>query len=415
MFRRSRKRIVVSVMASLVLFLMLTVSIIYASSYIKIKQQNIEMLERYAELFSLDNQPGKGTPPSPSEGSQPGEMPPDESTEYRLSSFYSVAISKNGEVLAIDSGISGVYSDEELVEIARDMLSKKRTSGRLGSLLFIIDNKDGYDLAAFMDITITMSSMHTLIIQTVISGLVALVFIFIFAVRISGRIITPLEQNDIRQKQFVSDAGHELKTPLSVINANAELLQRQSGDNEWLSNIRYETDRMSTLVRQLLDLSRAENAELVTENIDLSRSVTGEVLPFESVAFENGLTIESNIAEEIFVSGNRSQLTQVVSILLDNAIRHSSGGDTVTVSLHTEHKQTVLTVTNPSEPIPAEKRARLFERFYRVDEVRNSEDGHYGLGLAIAKAITERHGGNIGVKCEDGKVSLKVTIPLRKI
>lgn len=164
--------------------------------------------------------------------------------------------------------------------------------------------------------------------------------------RIADRIITPLEQNDLRQKQFVSDAGHELKAPLSVISTNAELLQRQSGDSEWLSNIRYETDRMSTLVKQLLDLSRAENAELVTENIDLSRTVTGEVLPFESVAFEQGLTIESDITDGIFVNGNPSQLSQVVSILLDNGIRHSSGGDTVTVSLHTGHKQAVLTVTN---------------------------------------------------------------------
>ncbi|MBP5580768.1 MAG: GHKL domain-containing protein, partial [Ruminococcus sp.] len=247
------------------------------------------------------------------------------------------------------------------------------------------------------------------------AGLVALVVLFIVSMRIADRIITPLEQNDMRQKQFVSDAGHELKTPISVISANAELLHRQSGESEWLSNIRYETDRMSSLVRQLLDLSQAENAELVTEEINLSRLVTGEVLPFESVAFEQGLTIESNIADDVLVNGNRSQLGQLVSILLDNATRHSSGGNAVDVSLQAEHKQAVLAVSNSSEPIPKEKQARLFERFYRVDEVRNSEDGHYGLGLAIAKAITERHGGMIGVSCENGKVNFKVTIPLRKI
>ena len=415
MFRRSRKRIIASVMLSLVLLLVITIGVIYTSSYLRIRNQNMEMLKRYVGLYSLDELPGEGSPPE-FDGEPPFDIPSDaETPEYKLSTFYSVAFSDSSEPIAIDSGKQGVYTESDLVDTANEILEKGRTSGRHGSLLYMTEKRDGYTLVAFMDITVNMSGMNTLINYTLAAGLIALVVLFIASKHIADRIITPLEQNDIRQKQFVSDAGHELKTPLSVINANAELLQRQSGDNEWLSNIRYETDRMSTLVKQLLDLSRAENAELVTENIDLSRSVTGEVLPFESVAFEQGLTIESDIAEGIFVSGNRSQLTQVVSILLDNAIRHSSGGDTVTVSLHTEHKQAVLTVTNPSEPIPAEKLARLFERFYRVDEVRNSEEGHYGLGLAIAKAITERHGGNIGVKCEDGKVSFKVTIPLRKI
>ena len=415
MFRRSRKRIIASVMLSLVLLLVITIGVIYTSSYLRIRNQNMEMLRRYVGLYSLDELPGEGSPPE-FDGEPTFDIPPDaETPEYKLSTFYSVAFSDSSEAIAIDSGKQGVYTESDLVDTANEILEKGRTSGRHGSLLYMTEKRDGYTLVAFMDITVSMSGMNTLINYTLAAGLIALVVLFIVSKRIADRIITPLEQNDIRQKQFVSDAGHELKTPLSVISTNAELLQRQSGDSEWLSNIRYETDRMSALVRQLLDLSRAENAELVTENIDLSRTVTGEVLPFESVAFEQGLTIESDITDGIFVSGNPSQLSQVVSILLDNGIRHSSGGDTVTVSLHTGHKQAVLTVTNFSGPIPAEKLERLFERFYRVDEVRNSEDGHYGLGLAIAKAITERHGGSIGVKCEDKKVSFKVTIPLRKI
>jgi len=415
MFRRSRKRIIASVMLSLVLLLVITIGVIYTSSYLRIRNQNMEMLRRYVGLYSLDELPGEGSPPE-FDGEPPFDIPPDaETPEYKLSTFYSVAFSDSSEALAIDSGKQGVYTESDLVDTANEILEKGRTSGRHGSLLYMTEKRDGYTLVAFMDITVSMSGMNTLINYTLAAGLIALVVLFIASKRIADRIITPLEQNDLRQKQFVSDAGHELKTPLSVISTNAELLQRQSGDSEWLSNIRYETDRMSTLVRQLLNLSRAENAELVTENIDLSRTVTGEVLPFESVAFEQGLTIESDITDGIFVSGNPSQLSQVVSILLDNAIRHSRGGNTIAVSLHTGHKQAVLTVTNFSEPIPAEKLERLFERFYRVDEVRNSEDGHYGLGLAIAKAITERHGGCIEIKCEDGRVSFKVTIPLGKI
>ena len=224
-----------------------------------------------------------------------------------------------------------------------------------------------------------------------------------------------MEENDQRQKQFVSDAGHELKTPVSVISTNAELLFRQLGANEWLDNIRYENERMRDLVTQLLDLSRAENAHVQMEELDLSRLITGEALPFESVAFENGLSIRSEIDDGITLQGNRTQLSQLVSILLDNAIRHADGGNVIGLSLCRHGRYAVLAVENSGKEIPQEQQARLFERFYRLDEVRNGEGKHYGLGLAIAKTIAEAHSGSISVECKNRKVKFTVSLPLRNI
>ena len=168
---------------------------------------------------------------------------------------------------------------------------------------------------------------------------------------------------------------------------------------------------MGILVCQLLDLSRAENITQQTERINLSRLVAGEALPFESVTFEKGLLLKSNITDGVTVVGNGTQLKQIVSILLDNAIRHSKEKGEVYISLIKEHGYAKLSVINKGEEIPAAQREQIFESFYRVDTARNGEDKHYGLGLSIAKAIAVSHNGCIDVQCNCGFVEFKVQIP----
>lgn len=227
----------------------------------------------------------------------------------------------------------------------------------------------------------------------------------------SKRIVNPLAQNDQKQRQFISDASHELKTPISVISANAELLSVEIGENKWLANIQYENERMGNLVKQLLELVRAENMQQTRERIDFSRLVSGGSLPFESVAFENGLLLNTDIENEVYVEGNQNQLSQLVSILIDNAIQHGNHGKEVAVKLNTSKHHAVFSVVNSGPPIPDEVKERLFERFYRVDEARNDDLGHYGLGLAIAKAVVTAHDGIIELNCYDGLIEFKVTIP----
>ena len=422
MFKSSRIKIILSIMGSLLVLFALTLGLILFASYRDIRSGNYDKLERYSDLFRPDFQNEQQAPPEPrpepeGQTGQPGQKqkkdnpPLEERSDYQLSTFYAVAFSRDGEVLQVEDGEKDVYSEEELVEIAAGVLESDSQSGRTGNLVYLVSKRPGYTLVAMLDNTMAESSMDMLVRNFLIVGGSALVVLFFLSLFISGLIIRPLAENDKRQKQFISDASHELKTPISVVGANAEILSREIGKNEWLSNIMYENERMGTLVKQLLDLSRAENAGVSMEQVDFSKIVTGDSLALESLAFENGKSFSTDIEDNIRITGNRTQLEQLVSVLLDNAVRHSTGKE-IEISLKRHPHCAVLTVANEGPEIPDVKQKHLFDRFYRVDEVRNSDDNHYGLGLAIAKAVTDRHRGNIGVSCHDGKVVFTATLPL---
>ncbi len=414
MFKKSRRKIVAAIMSILVLLWVGTLGVIYASSYFEMTKQNEQMLQAHAEMYSLPNSFGEMMPPNrPRPDGNHGFNPnfDSESPMFQLSTFYSVAVSYDGEILEVKNAMSGVHTDEELMSLAQSIIKSGRNNGTENNLAFYKTDKDGYTLVAFMDNTVINESAMTLFRYTLIFGSVALVLFFFLSVFLARKIVNPLEESYQKQKQFISDAGHELKTPVSVVSANAELLSREIGDNQWLQNIQYENERMGMLVGQLLDLARTENVTPQMEHIDFSRLVAGESLPFESVAFEKGLVLNSNIATDIGLVGNSTQLKQLVSILLDNAIRHSKGGDEVLLTLSKEHGVAKLSVINKGDEIPTQQREQIFERFYRVDTARNSEDKHYGLGLAIAKAITASHKGDIAVRCFNGFVEFRVQIP----
>ena len=408
MFKKSRKKIVAAIMSILTLLWVGTLCVIYISSYFEVATTNREMLKEHAEQYMLEKPMGGAFDPMKP---FPDRGPHFDTNQFKLSTFYSVAISYDNKVIEIRNDDAAVYTDAELESAARQVLKKSNTNGMIDNLVYYKMDKDGYTLVSFMDNTIIRESMNTLFRYTLIFGGVAIIALYFLAVYLAKKIVTPLEESYQKQKQFISDAGHELKTPVSVVSANAELLSREIGDNQWLSNIQYENERMGKLVGQLLELARTENVKPQMEYLDLSRLVAGGVLPFESVAFENGLTLNSQITDGIIALGNSTQLSQLVSILVDNAIRHAQNGKEVFISLTHTRSNAVFSVINDGKPIPQEQMTQLFERFYRADEARNGEDKHYGLGLAIAKAIVEAHHGKIEVSCYDGKVCFTVQLP----
>lgn len=421
MFNRSRRKIILSIMGSLVLLFAVTLSVIMLASYREIRKKSADILQDYIDVYSLDqtsDNPGDSGGPGAPGGGGPAHGPQDKeplsgTRDFQLSTFYSVSFAEDGSVLVVDNGMRGIYSDEELIEIAQEIRQKGSSSGQREQLLFRVVQKDGYLLVAFMDNTVSDSSMQTLLRNFLIVGGAAIVVMFVVSLFLSRRIIRPLEENDQKQKQFISDASHELKTPVAVIGTNAEMLARELGENAWLSNIRYENERMGELVKQLLELSRAGSADAPMEAVDFSRIVTGEVLAFESLAYERSLTIRSRIEGGVHLTGNSSRLTQLVSILLDNAIRHTTGSE-IEVSLRSHLHSAELSVVNDGSEIPPAQLERLFDRFYRADEARTDDGHHYGLGLSIAKAVAEQHGGRIKAACADGRVRFTVSLPIKK-
>lgn len=409
MFKKSRKKIVAAIMSVLVLLWVGTLSVIYASSYIEMSRQNEKLLKAHAEMYTLSGFFNDIMPPSmPFPGGNPAFS---DSPMFQLSVFYTVAVSYNGSILEIKNDPPTVHSDEELKDMALSIINGNKTNGTKNNLAFYKTDKNGYILVTFMDNTIINENALTLFRYTLIFGSLALVVFFFLSVFLAKKIVDPLEESYIKQRQFISDAGHELKTPVSVVSTNAELLSREIEDNPWLQNIQYENERMGILVGQLLQLARTENITPQTEHINLSRLIAGEVLPFESIAFEKGLILNSNITDSISVKGNSTQLKQLISILLDNAIEHSTHPGEISISLSKEHSSAKLSVINNGDEIPSEHREKIFERFYRMDTARNSDSGHYGLGLAIAKAITDSHKGRIEVLCFDGLVEFRVQLP----
>lgn len=435
MFKKSRRKIVASIMAVLVILWVGLLGVIYTFSYFEMKNQNGQMIKAHTEMYNLPKhankklkdelQAQKETVESDNK-KEPKKKPKNnstadepkvkkefvESSSFKLSTFYTVAVSFGGEILDVKNEQPTVITDDELKILAQNVIKRGEDKGRENNLAFYKADKDGCTIVTFMDNTLLYENAWTVFRYTLIFGGASIVAFFFLSVFLAKKIVNPLEESYRKQKQFISDAGHELKTPVSVVSANAELLFREVGDNKWLQNIQYENERMGLLVGQLLDLARTENVTPRTEHIDFSRLVAGEALPFESVAFEKGLSLSTNITPDIAVEGDNSQLKQIVSILLDNAIRHCEEKGEVYLSLTKEHSFARLSVINKGEEIPKEQRKQIFERFYRTDDARNGEDKHYGLGLAIAKAIVTSHKGNIEVLCYKGFVEFRVKIPI---
>ncbi|MDN5352284.1 MAG: hypothetical protein PWQ12_1204 [Clostridiales bacterium] len=410
MFRNVKIKIIVSIMSILLLVFAGTLVSIYFVSYRDVLSENLNMMAEYADNYEKLLSDDHSEPPGPE---SPGNVPKNHDAIFGLTRFYSVDFGKDGTVIKIENENSSGLSDEELTALASDVSGNGDLSGSVNHMLYLISDTNRGQLIVFMNNTIADDSFTTLFRYTLLFGGGTMILLFFFSYFLAGRIVHPIKVAFEKQKQFVSDASHELKTPLSVINANAEMLTRDIGENKWLSNIQSENGRMAGLVNQLLQLAKSENGNVPFIVFDLSRAVTGDTLPFESLAFEQSVELKMAISEGIKIWGNEEQIGQVLSILIDNALNHTTEKGTVQVMLKRSRNNAVLQISNTGEPIPPEKREVIFERFYRLDEARSRTYNRYGLGLSIAKAIVTEHRGKISVDCANGWTTFSVTLPIR--
>lgn len=208
------------------------------------------------------------------------------------------------------------------------------------------------------------------------------------------------------------EASHELKTPLAVIEANVDVLENKVGKSKWMEYIQSEITSMNKLINDLLFLAKTENIKTIRnkEQINISEEIKMVSSMFESVAYEKKVKINYNIQENIKVNVEKEDIKQIISILLDNAIKHTEKENNIQVELKREKGLNTIKIKNEGKPIPEEEQGKIFERFYRVDKSRNRSEKRYGLGLAIAKTIIEKYNGKIEVKCNDGITEFKVIL-----
>lgn len=294
--------------------------------------------------------------------------------------------------------------NDEVIEISKKVNEKSTEEGFCGKYIYKIRKVGNNEKEiTLMENESIINSFKNTIILSIVLGLFGIVVVYIIARRISSSIVKPVEETIEKQKQFISDASHELKTPLAVIEANADVLEDKVGNNKWITYIQNEVQSMNKLVNDLLKLARMEKeSKLQYQKFDLSKEVEMAVAVFESMIYEKKIKLELNIKEKIEFYGEKEDIKQVVSILIDNAIKHTNEGNKIIVDLIKEKNNIIINVKNEGKEIPKEERKKIFERFYRVDKARNRNEKRYGLGLAIAKQLVERYKGSIQVNCKDG-------------
>ena len=412
MYKRLRRRIVAAMTLSLLTLFIGTLAVIFLTSYHDTLTTDRDMMALYAQAYWENGNPSSAFDPPPS---VPDGQPPQENMPSGSGSqFYSVEIDEAGKLIAINNEPrrSGL-DDEAMTDMARELAALSRPDGVWEAWVYHVETRDARTLVVLLDNTLVSESVSTLFKNAVRYGIVMVLALLLLSLWSARRMVRPLEENDARQRRFIADASHELKTPVAVIDTNAVLLRRDVGDNRWLDNIEAENRRMGTLVGQMLTLSRLEKPAIAHEAQDLSRIVEGAVLAFEGVGYEKGHALETDIAESVTVEGDGEQLKSLLSILLDNAVEYALEDAPVHIQLKKAHGRAALRVSNPSAEMTDEQTARLFDRFYRVDEARNGGTAkqHYGLGLSIAGKIVEAHRGSIRAEYANGCFAVDVSFP----
>ena len=327
----------------------------------------------------------------------------------------------NGYLADVTSGTySGLDDSAALSEILQDCLSQAATEGTVQDyhLRYLRQDRGFYTRIAFVDTSMERAILQQMMGSYLFIAIGALILLLAVSVLLSWWATRPVARAWQQQRQFLSDASHELKTPLTVILSNAELLEDAALEPRparWADNIHSEARRMKKLVEEMLTLARADNPSptAVLTEVSLSDVAADSALAFEPVAFEAGKSLDYRLAEDLTVLGDPDKLRQLVSILLDNAIKYGREGTPIRLTLQRTERHGVLAVTNLGDTIPPEQLSHLFERFYRADASRGEKAG-FGLGLAIAKKIAEEHKGTLRAESRGGETTFTCTLPLKK-
>jgi signal transduction histidine kinase len=332
------------------------------------------------------------------------------------SRFFFVLVSTEGEIHKPDLSRIISVDDDLAKEYISYAISSKKDRGFVGQFRFLKTIDEEGTRILFLDCGRRLDSFRSFLMISVVVGLIGCIVVFIAFVIAAGRIAAPIAESYEKQKRFISDAGHEIKTPLTIINANVDLLELD-GENEELTDIRQQTTRLTELTNNLIMLSKMEEAEHTLQKIEmpLSDTVSETAASFRAPAASRGLSFLIQVTPGITIEGSPDAIRQMVSVLLENAMKYSPEGGEVTLDLRLHRKTAVLSVTNTTdEQIDEKELQQVFDRFYRTDLSRNSQTGGHGIGLSIAKAIACAHGGSITAAAKNGhEFSITVSIPCR--
>ncbi|MBY0009175.1 sensor histidine kinase [Paenibacillus typhae] len=431
MFKKLRNRFLIVNLVTISVMMLVAFATIYIINYLNV-QNDIRMdLQRITEAFQKPGSGehrgggiGDGIGGSPDGGTDTGTQrqdigggsfgrmggspPPERSISFMIET--------DNDWQQTGTPVSQLSMDDEFyAQALQEAVDMNKTTGRfeLDGSLWAFETKPAADghMLVFLDITSRQKILTNLIYIFTVVGVVMLVILYFTSRYFANRSIKPVQEAFDKQKQFIADASHELKTPLAIINTNTDVLLSNPEDtileqSKWLHYIKSETERMAKLTNDLLYLTEMDDSRtgMIHAPFNISEAVENIILTMEAVVFEKNVALEYDIEPNLSVNGNSEQIKQVVMILLDNAVKYTGPKGEITLSLRKQHNDVLLAVTNTGEGIAPEHLTRIFDRFYRTDTSRARKQGGYGLGLAIAKSIVEQqHKGKLYARSTVGE------------
>ena len=393
-----RKFIIISVCSVFTVIVVIAASI-NISNYLQIVNNANEILDL---LIDNDGHFPKSERPDDKIG-----LPPKMSPETPFSTrFFTVVTDNSGDIVSVDTSKIAVITSSQAREYAEKVLSKMKTKGIMKNYLYRVSQKDYGTLLVFVDCNREIEMFHSFLLNSSYICFAGIAAVFILILIFSKKAIAPVSESYEKQKQFITDASHELKTPLAIIGANTEVLEIEFGESEWTISIQNQVERLSQLVSNLLSLTRMdeEKGRFEITDFSLSDAVLESVDAFISLCNSQGKFYNLDIEKNLSYCGNEKAIRQLISILLDNAIKYAKQNSEIKLSLKKQGKKYLIAVSNEADNLKQGNLDIIFERFYRSDSSRNSQTGGYGIGLSIAKAIVLKHNGKISAISPDGNI-----------
>ena len=407
MLKQMRRRVILAAMAAFFAVILLIAVLVNVVNFYVVTNRADETI---ASVLSFETRSPKKTPGDPPP--EPFMGLPDLESNF-MTRFFIVSLDADGNVLSVSTDQIASIDDEDAVLYARQAFARTAERGYMKAYRFVKETDDGAVTIVFLNVSRDQQYMRSLRNLTAVVAFGSLLVVFLLVALLSGKAIKPIADNIERQKQFITDASHELKTPLTSISTSVDVLEMEHGEDEWTENIRKQTGRMSKLVSELVTLSRLDEEIPLPnkEHFSLSSAAweIADVYAPQAKAQEKSFDVQ--IQDDLSAFGDKAAVQQMLSVLLDNAVRYSDPRGEIRFSILKKHGKTQIEVFNTCHLETPPDVKRLFDRFYRPDSSRSTATGGTGVGLAIAKAVAEAHGGTIRASCPSGN-TMTITVVL---
>lgn len=397
MIRTLQKKFVITAMVAITVLILILLGAINIANIIIVRNE----IERTMKVVSEnDGNMGKMQPPDDSAPPRDSiKVPKNDYDTFMSSNFFIVRFDREGNAVYVDVSRTSSVTEDEAKDIAGEIYISGRESGKSGKFRFMLQDTrigDGTSVV-FLDTSEEIFSYLRVLLLSGAVGVVCWGLMLIFVILLSRRAIRPIAENIEKQKQFVTNAGHEIKTPLAIIRSNTEAMELYNGENKWSRNILEQTVRLGGLMNNLLMLARMDEGNVNIEKAEFSVSdilmeITGG---FKQLMEEKNISLNTDIQSEILINASKSQIEQLISILLDNSVKYTNKGGDIWIDLQKKDKQIRLQIRNTCEELPDAPADKLFDRFYRGDSARQQKTGGYGIGLSVAHSIVSANKGTI--------------------